>query len=305
MRAWPPSRATGRRKGLEMYEEFYKLQARPFLMAPDPTFMFWSENHILAYSMLNYAIATRAPITVVTGEVGAGKTTLLRQLLRDIPDDVTVSLSSNIQSGKGELLEWILAGFGESIASDEGYVRLAQRFQDYVIGRYAAGSRVILMIDEAQNLSAQSLEELRMLSNINSDGDEILQIVLTGQPQLRTLLNDPDLTQFAQRISVDFHLEALQPEDVEKYIDARLAHAGAQWRIFPTGTAHVVAEVTRGVPRLVNVLCDLCLVYGYSAQKKVIDEALLGEFLASARKRGIYGQFAQTREGPQLVSAAR
>ena len=288
-----------------MYEDFYKLNGRPFLMAPDPTFMFWSENHILAYSMLNYAVATRAPITVVTGEVGAGKTTLLRQLLRDVPEDLTVSLCSNIQSGKGELLEWVLAGFGEPVSEAESYVRLSQRFQDFVIARYAEGSRVLLMIDEAQNLSAQSLEELRMLSNINSDGDEILQIVLTGQPQLRTLLNDPDLTQFAQRISVDFHLDALQSDDVERYIDARLAHAGAQWRIFPAATARKIAEVTRGVPRLVNVLCDLCLVYGYSAQRRVIDEELLEDFLESARKRGIYTQFTQSRETPHLVSAAQ
>jgi len=286
-----------------MYEAFYGLKHRPFLTVPDPDFLFWAEQHTLAFTMLRYGLMTRAPITLITGEIGAGKTTLLRQLMREIPTDLVVGLVSNMQAGRGELLQWVMMALGQS-AAEEPYVRLFQRFQDFVIEAYAQGKRVVLIFDEAQNLTVDALEELRMLSNINADKDELLQLVLVGQPQLRDLLARPELVQFAQRVSSDFHLTALGAQDVERYVLHRLEVAGAAWRIFPARTCALIHEATRGVPRLVNILCDLCLVYGFAAETKVIDEHLLREFLTGAKRRGIYEQFAPLSEAPKLVRQA-
>lgn len=284
-----------------MYEDFYHLKHRPFTTVPDPDFLFWSESHTLAFTMLRYGIMTRAPITVITGEIGAGKTTLLRQLIREIPQDLTVGLVSNMQTGRGELLHWVMMALGEPIES-LSYVQLFQQFQERVIEAYAAGQRIVLIFDEAQNLSVDALEELRMLSNINADKDELLQMVLVGQPQLRDLLNRPELVQFSQRISSDFHLDVLTAPEVARYIEHRLEVAGAQWRIFPAETCNLIHQACRGTPRLVNILCDLSLVYGFSAEAKVITGALLREFLQSAKRRRIYDQFEPLDDdGPRLV----
>jgi len=288
-----------------MYEEFYRLSERPFLTVPDPQYLYWSENHTLAFTMLRYGLMTRAPITVITGEIGSGKTTLLRKLIAEIPSDVQVGLLSNMKAGRGELLHWALLALGLPVADGESYVRLHQRFEEAVIAAYAEGRRVVLIVDEAQNLDVDTLEELRLLSNINADAHELLQIVLIGQPQLRDLLARPELVQFVQRVSSDFHLEPLSVDEVTRYIDHRLSVAGAQWRIFPDRTCALIHEATRGVPRMVNILCDLCLVYGFSAESKVIDESLLREFLSGARQRGIYRQFAPLSDTPKLVHAAR
>ncbi len=287
-----------------MYEEFYGLRSRPFLTIPDPEFLFWAESHTLAFTMLRYGLMARAPISVVTGEIGAGKTTLLRQLMREIPSDLKVGLVSNMQAGRGALLQWVMMALGEDFGEGP-YVQLFKRFQDVLIDAYAQGKRVILIFDEAQNLSVDALEELRMLSNINADKDELLQIVLVGQPQLRALLSRPELVQFSQRITCDFHLGALSEEEVENYIRHRLEVAGAAWRIFPARTCNLIHEASRGVPRLVNILCDLCLVYGFAANEKVIGESLLREFLSSARRRGIYEQFSPLGDTPKLVRQAQ
>jgi type II secretory pathway predicted ATPase ExeA len=287
-----------------VYEEFYGLKQRPFLTVPNPQFLYWSENHTLAFTMLRYGIMTRAPLTVITGEIGSGKTTLLRALINDIPSDLVVGLISNMTADRGDLLQWALMALGQPLEGGESHVRLFQRFEEIVIEAYASGKRVVLIVDEAQNLGVQTLEELRMLSNINSDADELLQIVLVGQPQLRELLSRPELAQFTQRICADFHLEPLSAEDVVHYIDHRLDTAGATWRIFPRRTSELIHEATRGVPRLVNVLCDLCLVYGFSAEAKVIEESLLREFLGSTRARNIYMQFKPLSDTPKLVHPA-
>lgn len=287
-----------------MYETFYSLRVRPFLTTPDPEFLYWAEAHTHAFTMLRYGLMTRAPITVVTGEIGAGKTTLIRRLLMEIPADLTVGLVSNMQSGTGELLQWVLLALDQPIR-DEPYVEQFRRFQDAVIGAYANGRSVVLIFDEAQNLDLRTLEELRMLSNINTDKDELLQLVLVGQPQLRALLTRPELVQFSQRISADFHLEALNPEETRHYIQHRLEIAGAAWRILSPGACRLVHKATRGVPRLVNILCDLCLVYGFAAEKKVVDDALVREFLDMAQQRGIYTQFLPLDDEPHLVRSAR
>lgn len=278
-----------------MYEDHFHLNGRPFLTVPDPDFLYWTDGHTYAFTMMRHGLISRAPITVITGEIGAGKTTLLRQLLREAPSDVVIGLLSNMMAERGHLLQWAMLALDQPVG-DESYVALFKRFQDFVIDTYAAGRRVVLIIDEAQNLSIAQLEELRMLSNINADKDELLQMILVGQPQLRDTLRQPELTQFSQRIALDFHLEAMALEDMERYINHRMSVTGAQWRVFPTPTCRLIHVATGGVPRLVNILCDLCLVYAYAADSKIVSEALVREFLSSARQRGIFQQFTALPE---------
>lgn len=284
-----------------MYEEFYGLKCRPFLTAPDPEFLYWSDTHKLAITMLRYGIRSRAPITVITGGIGAGKTTLIRHLMAEIPEDLTLGLISNMQRGRGELLHWAMLSLEQELR-DEQYVQTFRRFQDVLIERYAEGRRVVLIIDEAQNLAVAQLEELRMLSNINAEKDELLQLILVGQPNLRNLLNRPDLEQLVQRISADFHIEPLSLRETRDYITERLQIAGATKTIFTASSCDLIYEATGGVPRLVNILCDLSLVHGFSDDCRLIEEEIIREFLLETAKRGIYNQFTMPlSKGPKLV----
>ncbi|MEZ5917328.1 MAG: AAA family ATPase [Parvularculaceae bacterium] len=158
-----------------MYEEFYGLSEKPFSIQPDPSFLYWGRGHRLAYAMLEYGVLNHAGISVVTGEVGCGKTTLIHRLLEQLSDTHTVALLSNIQPGRGDLLSWVLMGFGESYAG-KTHVEMFSQLQNYFISEYAKGRRVVLIIDEAQNLTVDMLEEIRMLSNINAGKDQLLQL---------------------------------------------------------------------------------------------------------------------------------
>jgi type II secretory pathway predicted ATPase ExeA len=249
---------------LDIYSDFFGLTERPFSLVPDPDFLFWSESHQRAYTMLEYGILTRAPITLITGEVGAGKTTLLQQLLRSVGEDVQIGLVSNAHGDRGELLRWVLMALGQEAGPNETYVDLFAGFQDYLIEEYARGRRVILIFDEAQNLTRESLEELRMFTNINANKDELLQLVLVGQPELREMIHRDDLRQFAQRVSSAFHLPAMDLRMVRGYISHRLKVAGATKEFFQVSARDLVYKATGGVPRLVNQLCDLALVYAYT-----------------------------------------
>ena len=274
-----------------MYEAFYGLKERPFTTVPDPQFLYWSEAHQLAFAILHYGVMTRAPITVVTGDIGAGKTTLIRRLLDEIPEELTVGLVSNMKEGRGELLHWVMMALGQDFQADEPYVAMFKRFQDLLVRAYANGRRVVLIVDEAQNLGAAALEELRMFTNINADKDELLQLILVGQPQLRALLQQPELVQFTQRISADFHLEPLSPSETVSYIRRRLEVAGAEHEIFSEDLCERICAATGGVPRLINILCDMCMVYGFAENRVVLDSDILDEILSSTKRRGIFGQF--------------
>ncbi len=264
---------------LDIYTEYFGLKERPFTLVPDPDFLFWSPAHRRAYAMLEYGLFTKAPITLITGEVGAGKTTLLHHLLKKLGDDVSVGLISNAHGDRGELLRWVLMAIGQDAAKDASYVDLFKQFQDFLIEEYARGKRVILIFDEAQNLSRESLEELRMFTNINSNKDELLQIILMGQPELRDTIRSPELTQFAQRVAASFHLTAMDAPTVQAYIDHRLKKAGARERIFTPNAAKLIHEATGGIPRLVNQLCDFSLVYAYTDEVKTVNRALVQRVL--------------------------
>lgn len=283
-----------------MYEEFYSLARRPFSTLPDPSFLYWTKAHSLAFTVLDYGVRNDSPITVITGDVGCGKTTLVRHLMSNLPGEVSVGLISNLQEGRGDLLEWIMLAFGQEFEGDS-YVRLFRRFQDFLLENYASGNRTVLIIDEAQNLAPKTLEELRMMLNVNADHDQLLQLVLIGQPQLRALLKSPSLEQFVQRIAADYHIEALGSEEVAAYIAHRLAQAGRDEPLFLPETCELIAQATGGVPRLINVLCDLCLVYGFSYERPQIDPDLLIEFLESSQEHGVFHQFRPVHRRPAPV----
>jgi general secretion pathway protein A len=264
---------------LDIYTAHFGLKERPFSLVPDPDFLFWSGEHQRAYAMLEYGILTRAPITLITGEVGAGKTTLLHHLLRSMGEDVRIGLVANAQGARGELLHWVLLALGQTSTPSAGYVELFGQFQEFLISEYALGHRVILIFDEAQNMSRESLEELRMFTNINAGKDELLQLVLVGQPELRDMVRRPDLTQFAQRVAASFHMTAMDAQTVRGYISHRLRVAGAEMDIFSPSAKDLIHEATRGIPRLVNQLCDLSLVYAFTKEQRRVSRPTVQQVL--------------------------
>ena len=263
-----------------MYLTFFGLTERPFSLTPDPDFLYWGDGHRAAFTVLEYGIVTRAPITVLTGEIGVGKTTLLHRLLDTLDEATTVGLISNAQGGRGELLRWVCSALGIEPPAGIDYVGLYQRFQDYLIDEYAAGRFVTLVIDEAQNLSVEALEELRMYTNINSGRDELLQLILVGQPQLRDKIMRPELQQFAQRIVAAYHLMPLDAEATAAYIAHRLAHAGATGAVFTEDAIAQIARHTQGFPRLVNKMCEFCLVYGAINEEKPVTGETVSQVIA-------------------------
>ena len=261
------------------YMDFFGFRERPFTLVPDPDFLFWSAQHRRAYSVLEFGILSRAPITHVTGGVGCGKTTLLRELLRQFGSKITVGLISNAQGGRGELIQWVLNSLGVPFQVTTSYVQLFQMLQDFLIEEYASGRRVVLIFDEAQNLSSESLEELRMLTNINSGKDEVIQLVLVGQPELRDMILDPALRQLAQRIAASFHLRPLDEAAVLELIAHRLKAAGGSGEEVTESAAKMVYRVTHGVPRLVNQLCDMALLYAWSMDHHHVDRHVVQSVL--------------------------
>ena len=268
--------------GTTFFAEHFGLAERPFTLLPDPDFLYWTRAHKRAFAMLEYGLMSRAPITVVTGEVGAGKTTLLQKLLRTVGDDTTVGLISNAQGGRGDLLAWVLAALSIEARPGADYVAKFQDLQDFILEEYASGRHVLLVIDEAQNLSIEGLEELRMLTNINSGKDELLQLVLMGQPELRDTISRPELRQFAQRVSANYHIPAMDREATHAYVRHRLRHAGGTGEEFTPEAVDIVHEQSGGVPRLVNKLCDFAMVYALTNDVRTIDVGIVGEVVGDS-----------------------
>lgn len=272
-----------------LYADYFGLSERPFALQPDPSFIYWSGQHRRAFSVLEFGIMSSAPITLITGEIGAGKTTLLRALLDRLDPNVIVGLISNAQGGRGELIQWVLNALDVDITPGETYVQLFQKLQEFIIGEYAAGRKVILIFDEAQNLSIEGLEELRLLTNINSGKDELLQLILVGQPELRDLVLNPRMRQLAQRITASFHLTPMDLPATEHYISHRLRHAGGSGEEFTPEAIAEIHQVTRGIPRLVNQMCDFAMLYAWSAESRTVTEQIIDEVLKDQVFFGAHG----------------
>ncbi|MEQ8662827.1 MAG: AAA family ATPase [Gammaproteobacteria bacterium] len=271
-----------------MYETFYGLREKPFSLTPDPEFLYLGEKHSTGLSMLRYGLLNRAGITVLTGEVGAGKTTLLRQLLAEIEDDIAVGLISNTHESFGHLMQWVAVAF-ELDAEADSKAALHERFSRFLIDQYAAGRRTVLIVDEAQNLDDATLEELRLLNNINADKHQLLQLVLVGQPELRARLRSPRLVQFVERVAVDYHLAPLSAAETAHYIAHRLTVVGARPAIFSAAACRFIHYQCAGVPRLINALCDTAMVYGFAAQAHEIAAELVYEMVLERLNAGLFG----------------
>ena len=263
-----------------LYADFFGMSERPFTLLPDPSFLYWSRQHVRAFSVLEFGILSRAPITLITGEIGAGKTTLLQELLGRIEAEVTIGLISNAQGGRGELLQWVLNALNVPFARNASYVQLFQILQEFLVAEYAAGRRVILIFDEAQNLSTGGLEELRMLTNINANKDELIQLILVGQPELRDMVRRPNMRQLAQRVAASFHLSAMDNPTVHGYIAHRLKVAGGTGAEFAPDACDAIYEATRGVPRLVNQLCEFAMLYAWSNESRSVTAETVDSVLA-------------------------
>ena len=263
-----------------LYATFFGLSERPFTLVPDPGFLLWSPQHKRAFSVLEFGILSRAPITLVTGEVGSGKTTLLRALLDRLPEDMTVGLVSNAQGGRGELLQWILNALSVPIETGASYVALFQTLQDFLVGEYSEGRRVVLIFDEAQNLSVEGLEELRMLTNINSDKNELIQLILVGQPELKEMVQSPRMRQLAQRVAASFHLTAMDLQTVRRYVSHRMCTAGGNGQEFTAEACAAIHAATGGVPRLINQLSEFALLYAWTDESSRITRETVETVLA-------------------------
>jgi general secretion pathway protein A len=286
-----------------MYEKYFHFSSKPFAMNPDPGFLYPSSQHAAALTMLEYALESQAPFCLLTGEIGSGKTTLLRHFLRGLGDKITVGLISNTHGQFRSIHPWALSSLGVA-PHDDSDIAQYEALIDFFVHEYRKGRRTLMVVDEAHNLTPSILEELRLLSNVNSEKDLSLQVLLIGQPELRTKLEQPELEQFAQRVSVDFHLGPLTLEDARAYIRHRLTVAGGDASLFHAEAISVIHGHTVGVPRLINQLCDLALVYAFAEQQRTIDAQLLQHVLQDRKQRGAMPLFGGRPAAKSRVATA-
>jgi len=284
-----------------MYETFYGLREKPFTILPDPSLIYWGTNHRLAFAMLEFGVMNNAGFTVITGGIGCGKTTLVHYLLGRLDRRVSVGLISNTPRGSDGLLAWVLMALNQPF--EGSYPTQFRRFQQFLYDQYHRGQHVILIIDEAQNLGLETLEELRMLSNVNVGKAQVLQLILVGQPQLMEMLRTPQLLQFAQRVSSDFHLKPLSLKEVSEYIHYRTTAVGARNRLFTEEACRLIAEASGGVPRTINILCDTALVYGFSESLPAVTAELVTAVIEDKNEFGVL-PLAKPRSGPAALKVA-
>jgi general secretion pathway protein A len=261
-----------------MYLETFKLRELPFRLSPDPQFLFLSRAHARAKAYMESTIWFTDGFVIITGEIGSGKTTLIESFLRQLDSDVVVAQISQTQVSAVEFLQSVLVQFGFSPFKMKK-AELIATLNSFLIEQYAAGRKVLLIIDEAQNLSLKVLEEIRLLSGIESTKEKVLRIILAGQPDLNEKLDSPELVQLAQRVRLRFHLGALSRDDLRSYVIHRLEIAGANGRtIFAEDTFAEIYKFTGGVPRLVNTLCDTAMMAAFGEDR---DEVKLGDIAAA------------------------
>jgi general secretion pathway protein A len=258
-----------------MYCKFYNLKERPFNVTSDPAFFFLSQKHKEALSHLLYGATQRKGIIAITGEIGTGKTTLCRYFLNQLSSEVKTAFILNPYFSEIQLLEAIIKDFGISI-KDKSRLSFVAQLNKFLLHESESGNNVVLIIDEAQNLKPQQLEQVRLLSNLETDKNKLLQIVLAGQPELNQKLKLPGLRQLQQRIMVRYHITPLEKNEVRNYINYRLNIAGAMDRVqFTDEAVKVIFEFSSGTPRLINMLCDRALLAGFVQDTHLIDLNIL------------------------------
>ena len=290
-----------------MYTAFFGFRCKPFQLSPDPEFLFLSGVHKRALTYLRYGIEENFGFILVTGEIGTGKTTLIRSMIRQLPRDIKLARLHNTKVSSHQLISMINEEFGLD-AKNKDKSELLRELTDFLIQQYAEGARAAIIIDEAQNLSVDLLEEIRLLSNLETDKAKLLQIILVGQPELNEKLGRPGLEQLRQRIAVSTHISPLNREDAEAYIRHRLGVAGNEHALtFEEGVMDEIYAFSGGIPRLINILAEFTLLAAFIDSKKSIDLELIKEIINDLRnERSLMTAAKEIKRGPaQQDSSAR
>ena len=283
-----------------MYLEHFHLKEFPFRLTPDFDFFFMSESHARAKAYLEYTVVSKDGFVVITGEIGAGKTTLLNMLINEMRDNVVLAHINQTQLNEVEFLQSVLSAFGLDIGGNPGKVELLNRLRSYLERQVGADRRVVLAIDEAQSLSYNVLEQIRMLSGMESNKSKLMSVILMGQPELDRVINSPELEQLSQRVRLRFHLGPLNKQESRQYVRHRLTVAGARsTNIFTDGAYDVILDYAGGIPRLINSLCDMALLAAY------VDDQLQvsAETVKEAAKELEWPLFEERQSGKRRMGA--
>lgn len=270
-----------------MYTEFYGFKEKPFHLVPNPAYLFLSAHHQNALTYLEYGLSEKVGFIMLTGDIGMGKTTLVRHMLNQVDSDMDVAVIFNTNVLSDDLISLILTEF--EIEYEQGITKAKslEILYEFLIQKYARGRKVLLIIDEAQNLSDEVLEEIRMLSNLQTDEDMLIQIMIVGQPELRKKIQSPRLEQFAQRIAVSYHLSPMEEEETSAYISYRLKKAGGREEVFDASAVALICKASAGIPRRVNLLCDATLVYGFADNAEIINRDIVSQVIHDKGGMGI------------------
>jgi putative secretion ATPase (PEP-CTERM system associated) len=284
-----------------VYERYFQLRERPFALSPDPEYLYPSKVHAEALSYLRYGVEGHAGFVVITGEIGSGKTTMLQSLLGRLDRNTTVARIVNTMLDARELLDAIVLDFGIDPTGMSKPV-LLHRLAEFLVAQRQAGRLTLLVIDEAQNLSLPALEEIRMLSNLETEKSKLIQIIMIGQPELREKLSLPHLQQLRQRITVSYHLQPLDADETSAYVNHRLRRAAVGPAVeFPRDVTDLIHQRSRGVPRIINVIADATLLFAYGVDRRNIDIGITQEALAELDATGVLASYQS--EGAQAAVA--
>ncbi len=286
------------------YLDHFRLEQQPFRLTPDPEFVFWSKQHARAKAYMESTIWLADGFVVITGDIGSGKTTLLQSFLAELEDDVVYAVVSQTQLTATQFLQAVLTEFGFK-PFKKRKVELLDMLNMFLIEQYSNGKKVLLIVDEAQNLSKRVLEEIRMLSGIETHKEKVLRIILAGQPELKQTLESPTLKQLVQRVRLRFHLGPLDRRETQSYIEHRLAVAGgAASEIMTNDCFDIIFKYTAGVPRLVNTLCDTAMLCAFAEDNKAVHGqdimAAVNElgWKERSEKSGVYGPIKSIARPP-------
>jgi len=287
-----------------MYLESFKLKELPFRLSPDPQFLYLSKQHARAKAYMESTIWFTDGFVVITGEIGSGKTTLIESFLKEIQSDVVIAQINQTQVSAIDFLQAVLVQFGFSPFKMKK-AELIATLNNFLIEQYAAGRKVLLIVDEAQNLSMRVLEEIRLLSGVETTKEKVLRIILAGQPELNEKLDAPELVQLTQRIRLRFHLTNLSQPEMHAYIQHRLEVAGADRQLFSEDTFPEVFRFTGGVPRLVNTLCDTALMAAFAADRDVVTLADVQQSIEELQWVDYAAREAALQQPPAPSAASR
>lgn len=261
-----------------MYTNHFGLDEPPFSITPDPRYLYFGERHTEALAHLLYGVSEDGGFVMLTGEVGTGKTTLLRRLLKRLPEDLDAALVLNPRQTVPEFLTTVCEELAIDTAGADGSIKaLVDRLNRYLLDAHARGRRTVIVMDEAQDLDREVLEQVRLLTNLETEREKLLKMVLVGQPELRELIARSDLRQLRQRITARYHLQPLTVDETASYVRHRLAVAGGEYDLFTPGALRRVHRRAQGIPRLINVICDRALLGAFAQERESVDEALVDQ----------------------------